>query len=47
MVAADKTRNGVENLDGEVLQGSHIDCATQVRVNIVVSSGFNGESYSR
>ena len=31
MVATNKTRNGVEDLDGEVLQGSHIDCATQVR----------------
>ena len=31
MVAANKTRNGMEDLDGEVLQGSHIDCARQVR----------------
>lgn len=31
MVAANKTRDGMEDFDGEVLHRSHIDCATQVR----------------
>ena len=31
MVAANKTRDRMEDFDGEVLHGNHIDCATQVR----------------
>ena len=31
MMAANKTRNGMEDFDGEVLHRSHIDWATQVR----------------
>lgn len=30
MVAANKLRNGLEDFDREILQGSHVDCARQV-----------------
>ena len=31
MVAANETRDGMEDFAGEVLHGTHIDCATQLR----------------
>ena len=44
MMAANKTRNGMEDFDREVLHRSHIDCATQVgEYSGKCSDEFSGE----